>query len=307
MAPGGPRVTAVIVTYQSAHTIGRAMEAARKSHQCGLLDCVVVDNGSNDATATLLKRDSNWANVVLTGKNNGFGRGCNVGLQLSKTPYTVFINPDAVVSPDALRTMIDFLDSNPRVGIVGPAILEGEADAEPTLQETGERATPASVLRSALPWRRKRPLSRPIKPGAAGVRTGWVCGAVLMARTDLMQRLGGFDPRFFLYWEEIDVCKRAEGLGFEVWALGAAVAHHVGGASSSPDDTRLSGCVAKHYLQSRYYYMVKHHGWLAAAVAEGGEFVLLSLRSVLGMVRGRGLGWLRSRMETPLFSLPAQG
>ena len=120
------KLTAVIVTYQSAHTVGRTLDAARRCFDAGLLDCVIVDNGSSDGTAALLERAGSWADVVLTGRNNGFGRGCNIGFARVQTPYAVFINPDAVVEPDAIRTMLQFIEARPSVGIVGPAILEGD-------------------------------------------------------------------------------------------------------------------------------------------------------------------------------------
>jgi GT2 family glycosyltransferase len=160
------------------------------------------------------------------------------------------------------------------------------------------------ILQGALPLVRSSAITHQIVPGSAPSRTGWVCGAVFMIRTDLMKRLHGFDPRFFLYWEETDICKRAENMGFETWAHGTAVAHHVGGASLSIDDTRIGGCIAKHYYQSRYYYMVKHHGRFAATIAELGEFLVLSMLSIIDVARGRGLRRLRPRMQAPLFSEP---
>ncbi len=304
MADALPRVTAVLVTYQSADTIREALRAAGHAHAEGLLDAVVVDNDSRDATAEIVSREFAWARLLLTGKNNGFGRGCNIGLAEVATEYTVFINPDAVVEPAAIRTLMGFLDANPRAGVVGPAIVEAGEGGVPVLQQTGRRFTPFDVIRGASRLGRRRPLAHPIVPGAAGEPTGWVCGAVLMARTDLLKKLSGFDPRFFLYWEETDLCKRVNDAGFEVWALGAAVAHHVGGASSSTDTTRIGGCIAKHYFQSRFYYMVKHHGWPAAASAELGECAVLCLRTVADLLRGRGAGWLRSRRQAPLFSQP---
>jgi len=125
-----------------------------------------------------------------------------------------------------------------------------------------------------------------------------------MIRTALVRQLAGFDPRFFLYWEEMDVCKRAEDAGFETWAVGTAVAHHIGGASTSRDDTRVGGCIAMHYFQSRYYYMIKHHGWFAATAAELIEYGLLGLRSLVDLARGRGLSRFRPRRMAPLLSLP---
>ena len=299
-------VTAVIVTYQSARTISRALAAAQRSHEAGLLDTVVVDNGSTDATHHILEREARWARVLLTGRNNGFGRGCNIGFAQVTSAYTLFINPDAVVEPEAVRTMLRFMEEHPRVGIVGPAIIEGEHGVEGELQVTGERPTPATVLRAAMPGARLRALVHPIVPGSPAQRTGWVCGAVLMIRTDLMRQLHGFDPRFFLYWEETDVCRRADDAGHETWAVGSAVAHHVGGASSSPDDTRIGGCIARHYFQSRHHYLRKHHGVAAAAAAELGEFALLALRASIDAVRGRGWARLRPRLQAPLMSLPEE-
>jgi GT2 family glycosyltransferase len=296
--------TAVIVTYQSARTIERALAGARRCHDEGLLDVVIVDNGSSDETQALIGREADWATIELTGMNNGFGRGCNIGLEKSSTPYTLFINPDAVVEPDAVRTMLSFLENNPKVGIVGPAIVEGIDGGDIELQDTGRRPTPWTMLRHALPLAVSRPMSWPIEPGSAPVRTGWVCGAVFMVRTELMKQLKGFDPRFFLYWEETDVCRRAELAGYETWALGGALAKHVGGASTAPSDTRIGGCIAKHYYESRYYYMVKHHGRIAATFAEIGEFAILGLRALLDAARGRTLARIRPRMQTPPLSMP---
>jgi N-acetylglucosaminyl-diphospho-decaprenol L-rhamnosyltransferase len=292
-------ITAVIVTYQSARTIGRALAAARRCHDAGLLDLVVVDNASSDATREILAREAGWARVVLEATNHGFGRGCNIGFEHVRSPYTILINPDAVVEPDALHTMLEFLEQRPNAGIVGPATLCGNNDE---LQTSGPYPTPWSTLRDALPSF-GRSSAVPIVPGSAPMRTGWVCGAILMIRSALMRELGGFDPRFFLYWEEVDLCRRAERAGFENWVLGSALARHVVGASSS-GGPRVGASVARHYFQSRYYYMAKHHGWLAATAAELAEFALLGTKSLLDALRGRGLQRLQPRLQAPLLSLP---
>lgn len=297
-------VTAVIVTYQSARTIGNALEAARRCYDEQLMDVVVVDNNSTDATREIIGREADWVHLILSEKNNGFAKGCNIGAEMSISPNTVFINPDAVVEPDAIRTMLRFLAEHLDAGIVGPAIVEGEMGDDGDLQIAGQRATPWTILKSAAPVFNFPSITWPIVPGAEPARAGWVCGAVLMIRTDLWRRLQGFDPRYFLYWEEVDLCKRAHEMGYETWALGTALAHHVGGASSSADDTRIGGCIARHYYESRYYYMIKHHGWLAATIAEVGEFLLLAARSLADLARGRRVNRLRPRLQAALCSQP---
>jgi len=243
---------------------------------------------------------------VLSGQNQGFGRGCNAGFEHVRSPFAIFVNPDAIIEPQAVRTLVEFMEQKPDAGIVGPAIVEGGGNGVGELQMTGERLTPALQVRAALPLLAPPPLSHPIQPGSPPCRTGWVCGAVLLIRTELMRRLGGFDPRFFLYWEETDLCRRAEMAGAGIWAVGASVATHVGGASSAPDDTRVSGCIAKHYYQSRYYYMTKHHGWWAATGAEIVEYGLILARALVDGARGRGLRRLRSRQQATLLSLPGR-
>ena len=298
---GMAKTTAVVVTYQSADTLAALFAAARRCRDANVLKFVFVDNDSKDATPQMLHQQVDWAEVVVTGKNNGFGRGCNIGLAKVKTPYTLFLNPDAQIEPAAVETMVSFLDAHPAVGIVGPATLVEE---EHPYQATSSLPTPWSVFRSSIPLLAPTGDARPIIPGSAPFRTGWVCGAIFMIRTDLAQKLGGFDPRFFLYWEEMDLCHRAEDLGYQTWALGTAVASHVCGASSKDNTTLVAGCIGEHFYQSRRYYMIKHHGWLAATVSELGEFALLVLRACADVLRGKGAARIRPRLQANLLSQP---
>jgi len=158
-------VTAVIVTYQSARTIGNALAAARRCHDAGLLELVVVDNASRDATPGILAREAGWGRVLLEPRNHGFGRGCNIGLARVKSPYTLFLNPDAAIEPPALRTMLDFMEQHPDAGIVGPATQCGNRD-HPVLQPTGPYPTPWSVVHDATPFLRRCSSAVTIVPGA---------------------------------------------------------------------------------------------------------------------------------------------
>lgn len=299
-----PKVTAVVVTYQSAAALEATLPATRRCYQAGLMDCVFVDNASRDTTHQLLNTESHWARVILTGVNNGFGRGCNIGLAKVTTPYTLFLNPDAQIEPEAVAHMVGFLDLHPAVGIVGPATLCGDGQTE-RYQGTGKLPTPWSIVRRVMPLLPFKSDLTPIVPGAAPFKTEWVCGAIILIRTELAQRLQGFDPRFFLYWEEMDLCRRAAAMGFETWAIGTAQAQHICGASSTVDDTQIFGCIGKYFYESRYYYMIKHHGWLAATVADFFEFSLLATRTLLDLCLGKGSVRLRPRLQTPLFSQPA--
>jgi N-acetylglucosaminyl-diphospho-decaprenol L-rhamnosyltransferase len=309
MAQGGignqARVTAVIVTYRSALTAPATLAEIRQCVEAGLLECVLVDNGSKDGTPELLRRQSDWAQVVLGAENIGFGRGCNVGLAKVETPFTLFLNPDASIDRSAVQSLLAFMEGNPQAGACGPATLVGGGATTQRFQVAGRRMGPLDVVKTLLPPRwAPHDLHVPIEPGGAPHLAGWVCGAVMMVRTDVLKKLGGFDPRFFLYWEETDVCKRLEDSGYGVWVVPGALARHLGGASSGQDETRIAGCIAKHYYQSRRHYLIKHHGWPIATLAEAVEFGLLCMLTATDVLRGRGRSRLVPRLQTPLFSSP---
>ena len=134
----------------------------------------------------------------------------------------------------------------------------------------------------------------------------WVCGAVLLMRTELAQRLRGFDPRFFLYFEEMDLCKRAILEGFEVWALGEAQAEHEFASSSRQTGRKLyDGCIAKHYFESRFYYLGKHHGQGKAILAEALDFGTSFMRAAKGYLVGHPHEQSLVRLGAPFLRIPA--
>ena len=136
--------------------------------------------------------------------------------------------------------------------------------------------------------------------------TGWICGAVLLVRTAHVRSLGGFDPRFFLYWEEVDLCKRIEDSGKGVWMVPDALAWHMGGVSSAQVKGRINGCIPIHFYQSRFYYFVKHYGHFAAVLAECVEYVALSIQALADRMRGHSPERMAPRLQTGLFSSPPE-
>ncbi len=297
------RTTAVVVTYQSRATIGKALRAARESHERGALQVVVVDNGSSDGTADLVRREYPWVKVVESGGNIGFARGCNLGFQHVNTPFMLLLNPDAVLSHQALSTMVAFMEAHPQAGIVGPAIRGSNGG----LQQAGLMPTAWGLVRAAAGRGSAHANKRRIIPGERPFQTDWLCGAVLLIRTNLFAELGGFDSRFFLYFEETDLCRRARQCGIELWAVGDAVAEHVVSASVNLVRAPMIGnCIAEHFFRSRFYYLTKHYGRPVAVWVELSELALLVARSVANRcIRRPGHDMCRLRLAGPILRLPA--
>ena len=297
-----PPITAVIVSYHSRRTIGAALSTLRPSKDSGLLDVVVVDNDSSDGTPQYVREEFPWVKLVEAGGNLGFGRGCNLGFEHSRSPYTLFHNPDATLPHEALKTLFEFIDARPEVAICAPSIREGDG----LMQTAGVLPTPTGLLRQAVGLE-GYPEMREIPSGAEPFQTTWLCGAMLLVRSDVFRRVGGFDPRFFLYFEETDLCRRIMEEGYELWAVGTACAEHECGASTKLLATSLvDQCASDHFYKSRYYYLVKHHGWLAATVAEAGVVPLLGVRSIARRIAGKDNdGAFKARIEAPILQLPA--
>jgi N-acetylglucosaminyl-diphospho-decaprenol L-rhamnosyltransferase len=262
---------------------------------------VVTDNDSGDGTAEYVREHFPWVKLVPAGGNLGFGRGCNLGFECVGTRYTLFLNPDATLTQNALETLLDFMESRPRVGMCAPAIRE----ADGTMQVAGVLPTPAGIVRDAIGLG-GYPAMREIQIGDEPFRTNWLCGAILLVRSEVFRALKGFDPRFFLYFDETDLCRRFMDEGFELWAVGAALAEHECAASTNElGMPMVHQCISEHYYRSRYYYLTKHHGLLSASLAELGSVALLGARSLVkrGLGRTDG-GAFRERLAAPILRLP---
>jgi GT2 family glycosyltransferase len=288
------RTTSITVTYQSRATIDAALSPFREACSSGRHMCVVVDNDSADGTAEHVAKAHPYARLIRARQNLGFGRGCNLGANGCRSEFLLFLNPDASLAPQELDKLLAFMDAHPRVGVCAPSI-------EASLQRAGMKTRPGDVIAQAwgLPGYAE---SRLIVPGTAPFQTSWVCGAVFVMRTSLYRALGGFDPRFFLYFEETDLFLRAMHAGAEVWVVPEARASHRAGASAhATQEQTIYGDVAKHFFQSRFYYLSKHHGLASAIAADLLELHALTIRAVLGRA---GRDKLRERVRATLLRPP---
>lgn len=295
------RITAILVTYNSADHVEAALHALRPMNAAGLLECIVIDNSSRDRTAEIVSCCA-WPRLVRSDQNLGYGRALNVGLGSVSTPHVLLMNPDVVIEGDSILALSRFLDDHAEAALVGPRIQRGDG----TTQPAGLLPTPWLYVARAAGLGRTAGQQRAVRRGEGPFQTDWISGAVMLARTDVLRALGGFDPRFFLYFEETDLCRRVLDAGRELWVLPDAVATHEVGASTRRVGRRFfAGCIAEHYFRSRYYYLGKHHGRTIAALTELAELVALAGRALVSRLAPRvvdhGFG---VRVRAPMFAVP---
>ena len=237
-------------------------------------EVIVVDNASADGSVAMLAQDYPWVRVVANTDNLGFTRANNQGLAASRGRYVLFLNPDTELEPAALATMLDYAETHPLTGVIGPQLRYGDGSLQSSRRRFPTLAT--FFLESTVVqrwWPRNRALSRYYAldlPDDALSRVDWVVGACMLVRRAVLDQIGGFDEGFFMYSEEIDLCRRAVDAGWQVVYLPAArVTHHEGKSSEQV-------MAARHlrFHSSRLHYVQKYHGRVAALALRG--FLLLT-------------------------------
>jgi GT2 family glycosyltransferase len=230
---------------------------------------VVSDNGSADGSREFIReRYGERVTIVENGANLGFAAACNRAFAVTGSRYIYLLNPDAALHDGALAGIVAFLDAHPRCGIAGSRIYN--LDGSPQ-ESCGEFDTWAGAFLRSSAWG-EWPFLRRFANGAR--LRGWnyeserrvdlVIGAALAIRRRMLDEIGPFDERFFLYHEEVDFAKRAARAGWETWYVPSSAAVHEGMGSA-----RGRYIVEERKQRSRRAYWLKHHGrlWYASLVA----------------------------------------
>lgn len=232
------RVGVVVVTWNSAATVG----ACLRSIPAGV-DVVVVDNASTDASCAVVREALPEAQLLVSDRNLGFGAACNLAARHLAGHELLLLNPDAILLPGTIERLVAALDEDPALGIVGPCITDDRGRLE---LSWGDDPTLLAE------WRRRREHGRPPAIEALEpLRVDWVTGACCLVRRSAWEAVRGFDEGYFLYFEDLDLCRRIRHQGWTIGFEPQGRASHVRGVSA-----RALGIVtAERYRasQRRYY------------------------------------------------------
>lgn len=290
----------VIVNWNAGVQLAECIASIR-AHGDGLVGrCIVVDNGSTDGSTDFLDQADD-VDLVLTGQNFGFGRACNLGAALGRSPFLLFLNPDACLMSGSLAVPLAFLqaDDQHHVGIVGVQLVDDVGRVQRTCAHA---PTPLRLIAKSLG------LTAVVKRWDVHMKT-WdhaqtrqvdhVMGAFFMMRRDLFDQLGGFDERFFVYLEDLDLSIRAAQAGYATLYLTEAQAYHKGGGVSE----QVKAHRLFYSLRSRIQYAFKHFsrpsafgvGFATLMIEPLSRLVLLigsrRFSEVGDLVRGYGMLW----------------
>jgi N-acetylglucosaminyl-diphospho-decaprenol L-rhamnosyltransferase len=271
-----PRVAVVMVTYNAREDALRALRSVRATAVDLPLEILLVDNASHDGTVEAVRAQDPAVQIIANAENIGFGRANNQALAHVSAPYVLLLNPDAELQAGALEALVAVLDERAQVAWVGPQTRN--SDGTPQIS-FGPRLTLGNEWRqrrlvAAVRARAPRALAAAELLTTAEHEPDWVSASCALTRIEALRAAGGFDERFFLYEEDVDLCVRLRAAGWRILhSPKAVVVHHLGRSMVG-----VPGLARVEYQRSHVRYYVKHLAWpqvlglrllLAASAAAG--------------------------------------
>jgi GT2 family glycosyltransferase len=238
-------------------------------------EVIVLDNASHDGSAEMVEREFSTGPIpvrlIRSSVNLGFGGANNVALDQAQGRYLVLLNSDAFLHPGALHRAIEHMDNSPRTGFGGAKLVGRNGELQPSgrlFHSIFRDALVFTGLAGRYPHSRffgapDRTWADPDLPADVD----WVPGAFMIIRREALAKIGLFDPRFFLYYEETDLCRRVKAAGYTVSYWPDIVVTHIGGESgkqlASLSASKSASRVELWRMRSTLLYYRKHHGWQA--------------------------------------------
>jgi N-acetylglucosaminyl-diphospho-decaprenol L-rhamnosyltransferase len=292
MSPTPTTVDVLIVNFNTASMVGDMFAALRSAVGADLkLRCLVVDNASADDSVRVLRNTPDCELLVENRTNVGFGRANNQLLEHVRSEFVLLLNTDAFVAEDTLRVTIEYMKRDPSCGVLGVKLVGRDGALQPSCRSF---PTPLGtfLLRTGL--------HRLVRGGAHvdGAQRDhsrlqecdWVPGCYYLVRRSVIDSVGLFDPRFFLYCEEVDHCKRVKAAGWKVMFLPSTTVVHIGGESARTVAKLTNGRqISTLQTESELLYFRKHHGRAGLAM----HLVLSTLADLIlatkDILKGRGV------------------
>ncbi len=263
-------VTAIIVNYNTKQLLRPCIDALRAGADGLNLQIVIVDNASRDGSVELLKREFGDCELLINELNVGFGRANNQALAAVAGRHVLLLNTDAFVPPGSVTETVRFLDAHPRCGVLGVRLVGRDGELQPSCRYF---PTPWNGFLMQVGLTRWFPRTRLVDDMVwdhASVREcDWVPGCYYLVPKTVLDQVGLFDPRFFMYYEEVDHCKAVKAAGWQVVYYPYATVVHLGGESAKSDGaiTAAGRQISSLQIESSLLYYRKHYGRAGLAAA----------------------------------------
>ena len=265
-------VSVIIITRNTCALTGEAVRSVLAADSSVTTEIFVVDNGSNDDTATVLPREFPQIQLLRFEKNLGFARAVNLAATKSSGEFLLLLNSDARLTADALTLALKWLRANPNCAVAGAQLLNADGSRQNSIANFPTLATELlnkSLLRRL--WPEKFPGKEQTFPAPVDVET--VVGAFMLIRRAVWDVLGGLDERFFFFFEETDFCRQVRRKNLRVMHLPQVRVWHGQGQTAK----QVSVAARIEYWRSRYLYFAKNSGRTTRLVLRTGLLARLAV------------------------------
>ncbi len=289
-----PPVSIILVNFNDRRRLLDCLASVRSDPGAAACEILVVDNASTDGSPEAVRAGFPDICVIANPDNAGFSKANNRGVGQSRGAFLLFLNTDTRVPAGAIGALLERLRSDPAIGAVGPALVHKPGDYQVSF---GNRVGFAAQVfqKFVLNPRHKRALRkrRPVR------EVGWLSAACFLCRREAFERAGGFDERFFLYFEDIDLCFRIRKAGWKLLFVSAVEVGHEGGATTSASPA-IRAASRFEYRRSQLLFYEKHNSRISRRLLRASLWLNVAFLGARGAFRGEAGRALKARYRSLL-------
>jgi GT2 family glycosyltransferase len=258
------KLSIVILCWNDKKVIDGCLKSIYSTTLAIDFEVIVSDNGSNDGSIDFIRRNYPEVRVIENGRNLRFAKGNNVGIRESRGEYILILNPDTIISTGTLDGIVKFADQHPEAAAFGCKVLNADGSYQmsgspfTTIRREWIAALYLRMLGHLCAW-----FTSDVYMGWAGETArsvDWLSGCFILARSEVLRQIGGFDPQFFYYYEDMDLCRRIWDAGHQILYVPDLSIIHLKGESTNKRLPAINFILDSQI--TRYLYYGKYYGKL---------------------------------------------
>lgn len=264
------RLTLIYVYFNTPNELINSISSAIKYLRTNIKEIIIVNNDSPKPlpiSHDVFEREKKKIVIIDNNYNFGYGKAANLGISQAKTNFILLLNPDTIILDKNIDKMIEIMKKNKQIAIMGPQLVGANGEilhSIASIPKLPDALFALSFLNKLFPKNPYSAIYWGLNLNRNNIqKVDSVGGAAMLINKALFKKIGGFDEKFFLYFEEIDLCKRANDLGYQIWYYPDAKIKHF--LSKSIRDKRF---IQLNYEKSRFYFFRKHNNLLVAFLSE---------------------------------------
>lgn len=274
-------VSIIIVNYNTSSLISDCLESICRRTKGIFYEIIVVDNNTEDLNEAIKNPGMEDLKFIQLPENVGFGRANNEGLKIAKGRNILFLNPDTIIINNAIKILSDYLDTHRNCGACGGNLYD--SDLKPTGSHGQKYPSTSGYFSFLIPKVFTRTENESFNYSDKAIKVAYICGADLMIPRNILDRLGGFDPGFFMYFEEIELCFRISKSGFQIVNIPTAHIQHLEGKSGNVSDRK-----ACQHFESSTLFFKKRYGKIGFRVNRIMMPMIINLHIAMAKIMNNG-------------------